>query len=80
MAFALHRKSSPHFDSAPVATLCRVHTCVRCQSGLTSRQPCSFVPAMGRACAACSSQEHVLVHLPASRTPWGAALARTRRI
>lgn len=80
MALALNRTPSQRVDYAHPTAVCRVHTCVRCQASVTSSQPCSFVPSLARACPPCSTQEQVVSHLPVSRTPWGAALARTRRI
>jgi hypothetical protein len=81
MAFALRRdfdRSSiePSRSSAPV---CRVHSCRRCGSGISSGEPCSFVASIASVCRPCRGQEAVLTHLPVSRTIWGASLARARR-
>ncbi len=78
MAFAL-RQSTSRDETTRSAPVCRVHTCLRCQVGIESAEPCSFVPAAWRVCLTCAGQVQVLKHLPPSRAPWGAGLARMRR-
>jgi hypothetical protein len=78
MAFA-YRQSARRAESLRASSVCRVHTCVRCRAGVATGNPCSFVPALMSLCLGCESQERTLVHLSISRSPWGAALARTRR-
>jgi hypothetical protein len=78
MAFAL-RQSIRSVESSRGSSICRVHTCIRCQTTVDSSEPCSFVPSIVQLCPGCAGQEHALSHLPISRTPWGAALARTYR-
>jgi hypothetical protein len=60
-------------------SVCRVHSCARCHTAVDSAEPCSFVPAVKTICGACRGQEQVILHLPKSRTVWGASLARARR-
>jgi len=77
MAFAL-RQSIRSLELRP-ASICRVHTCVRCQSRVESTEPCSFQPRLVQICPGCAAQEHAVAHLPISRTPWGARLAQVPR-
>jgi hypothetical protein len=79
MAFALNRQSTRRLESARSSSICRVHSCVRCATSIASREPCSFASGMARICPSCAGQEHALAHLPLSRTPWGAPLARMHR-
>jgi len=79
MAFALNRQSTRRLESPRPSSVCRVHSCIRCETSIASPEPCSFVRALARICPSCAGQEHALTHLPLSRTPWGAALARTHR-
>jgi hypothetical protein len=79
MALALRQPTRREESSSRPAPVCRVHTCLRCHTAITSSEPCSFVPSAWRTCLTCAGQEQVLKHLPPSRAPWGAALARTRR-
>jgi hypothetical protein len=77
MAFALRQPiRSLEFRAGSV---CRVHTCIRCQSRVESTEPCSFMPRTIQICPTCAAQEHAIAHLPMSRTPWGAGLARIYR-
>ena len=78
MAFA-NRQSARRAESLRASSVCRVHTCLRCQASVATGHPCSFVPAVMSLCLGCASQERTLAHLPLSRTPWGTALARIRR-
>jgi hypothetical protein len=77
MAFAL--RQSVRRDVSRISTVCRVHTCTRCQSVVESGEPCSFVPFLIQVCPRCAAQEQALAHLPISRTPWGVGLARFPR-
>jgi hypothetical protein len=60
------------------ATVCRVHTCVRCKASIENQEPCSFVRTTFRICVACRGQEQVLLHFPTRRANWAGSLARNR--
>jgi len=77
MAYVL--RQSVRSLQARAASVCRVHTCVRCQSSVDSTEPCSFVPRVVQVCPSCAGQEHAVAHLPGSRGVWGSKLARTYR-
>ena len=77
MAFALRQTVRSLQPRA--ASVCRVHTCIRCQSSVSSTEPCSFLPEMIQVCPRCAAQEHAVAHLPGSRRLWGASLARAYR-
>jgi hypothetical protein len=79
MAFVLSSQSNRSAESTRHQAACRVHTCLRCHTAISSTEPCSFVFALYRICAPCAGQQQVAARLPASRTPWGADLARTQR-
>jgi len=80
MAFALRRDfARSSIEPSRSATVCRVHSCRRCGSAISSGEPCSFVASIASVCRACRGQEAALAHLPVSRTIWGASLARARR-
>lgn len=77
MAYVL--RHSVRSSQTRAASVCRVHTCVRCQSTVESGEPCSFVPQVVQVCPSCAGQEHAVAHLPSSRGLWGSKLARTYR-
>jgi len=77
MAFVL--RQSIRSLQTRASSACRVHTCIRCQSTVSSTEPCSFVPELIQVCPTCAGQEHALAHLPTSRGVWGSRLARTYR-
>ena len=79
MAYALPARSARYLASTRPSSVCRVHTCLRCQSSVDSYEPCSFVPNVVQVCPSCAAQEHALAHLAMSRRVWGAGLARTPR-
>jgi hypothetical protein len=79
MAFVLNRQSIRPGESARPSSVCRVHTCARCTTSIDTAAPCSFVPSLAHICVCCAGQEQVLAHLSNQRSPWGAALACTRR-
>jgi hypothetical protein len=60
------------------SSVCRVHSCVRCNAAIDSVEPCSFVRSETSVCDVCRGQEQVVQHLPVSRA-WGVGLARARR-
>ncbi|HEY3061261.1 MAG TPA: hypothetical protein VGL99_20020 [Chloroflexota bacterium] len=80
MGFAASSRQSLRIVEQPRSlSVCRVHSCARCQSAVDSAEPCSFVPTSKIVCATCRGQEQVILHLPKSRAIWGAGLATARR-